>query len=662
MKRYITVFLFLYSGFLYAQNSPVDILSAHKQRLINSALYAHQSAATHPGQSRIDALYHEIHISIDYENQKIDGLVSGRFRSLDDSLVQVVLDLKQNLQVSSVSGAGHVFVHDVDYLLIDLDRPYHRDEELTVTVHYSGTPASEDFVYFKFDQMPPDNSPHVWTLSEPYGAKFWWPCKDLPADKIDSADIYITVPDDQLVGSNGTLVSTTDNGDGTKTFHWHEQYPIATYLISIVAGRYAHFQDFYHFSEHDSMLLDYYVYPENYPQAETVFSEMHEYLDVLSYYFGPYPFPEEKYGMAQFGWGGGMEHQTLTSIGRVDADWRYLYVHELGHQWFGDAITCASWSDIWLNEGFASYSEALYAERAGYREYPPGIKSYQSYILQQRWTMGGTLLISDTSRVSNIFNRIVYDKGSWILHMLRHMMGDAVFFDVLKSYVVDLRWRYGSVRTEDFKTICEEKSGLDLEMFFKQWLEYPYFPQYEYSWTAQKQTGDEYSLQLDITQAQGEIVYQMPIDIKIVYKNGSDTTIAIQNAQRKEQYEIVLPNDIETVLLDPEQWILRDVRFTGVETFTSTLTFKSIFPNPFTGQVHILLTNWNPEQAQIDIFTVNGQKVKTLYYKSKVGHVWRYDWDGRNAQGVTVSSGVYFVRPVSKGNRKAQVSKIIFLH
>ncbi len=663
MKRHGTFifFLFLFSTLLCAQNSPETALSVHKQRLVQNALYARQSATAHPGQSQIDALYAEINISIDYENQKIDGWVSGRFRSLSDSLVQIVLDFKRTMEVLDVSGAGHVFIHDADYLLIDLDRPYRRDEEVMVTVRYSGMPQPEDFIYFKFDKMPPDDSPHMWTLSEPYGAKYWWPCKDLPSDKLDSADIYITVPDDQLAGSNGTLVSTAENGDGTKTFHWHEQYPIATYLISIIAGRYAHFQDFYHFSENDSMLLDYYVYPDNLMEAENIFSEMHDYLKVLSSSFGPYPFPKEKYGMAQFGWGGGMEHQTLTSIGGVGGNWRYVYVHELGHQWFGDAVTCASWSDIWLNEGFASYSEALYAESAGYKDFAPGFDSYQAYILKQRWTEGGTVFISDTSKVSNIFNRIVYYKGSWILHMLRHILGDAIFFDVLKSYVTDLRWRYGSVRTEDFKTVCEEKSGLDLEAFFTQWLQFPYFPEYEYSWSTQAQKGEGYLLKLDITQLQGETVYQMPMDIYISFKNGADTTIVVDNSQRKERYDFVFPEETVNVQLDPQQWILRDVRPAGVETFTSVLKFKNIYPNPFKSTVYFTLTNWNNDAARLDIFSLNGRKVKTLLYKNKLDHDWNYEWDGQNEQGRVVSSGVYFVRPISKRNHPVQVCKIIFL-
>ncbi len=663
MKQYRIdiLFLFLFSAMLFAQDSPESALASHKQRLSDNVLYARTALNAHPGQSQIDALYSEIYIFIDYENQTIVGRVSHRFRSLDDSLTQVVLDLNRNMQVSSVSGAGQVFNHDVDYLLIDLARPYHRGEEFTVMVRYSGTPQPEDFTHFKFDQMP-DGSPHVWTLSEPYGARTWWPCKDLPADKIDSADIYITVPEDQLVGSNGTLVSITYNWDNSKTFHWHEQYPIATYLISIAAGNYAHFQDYYHFSANDSMLLDYYVYPDNYPQAKTIFAEMHDYLDVLSDYFGPYPFSAEKYGMAQFGWGGGMEHQTLTSIGGVGESWRYVYVHELGHQWFGDAVTCASWSDIWLNEGFASYSEALYAERRGYKDFAPGFESYQAYILKQRWTEGGTVFISDTSKISNIFNRIVYYKGSWILHMLRHMMGDAVFFDVLKTYVNDIRWRYGTVRTEDFKTICEEKSGLDLEAFFTQWLRFPYFPEYEYSWSRQRQNKVEYLLQLDITQLQDETIFRMPIDIKISFANGLDTTVVIQNNRRKEQYGFTLSAKPTAVQLDPQQWILRDVRPAEGEHFTSVLKFKTVYPNPFRTTVQLTLTNWNSDPARLVIFTVNGRKVQTLSHKSKRGHDWKYEWNGRNEQGQKVSSGVYFVRPVSKRNYPFRVQKIIFLH
>ena len=208
----------------------------------------------------------------------------------------------------------------------------------------------------------------------------------------------------------------------TKTFHWHEQYPIATYLVSIVAGEYAHFQDYYEYGGDEPMLLDYYVYPDELVRAKTIFDEMHDYLDALSFYFGPYPFLKEKYGQARYNWGGAMEHQTLTSIGQVKPEWRYVYVHELGHQWFGDLVTCASWTDIWLNEGFASYSEALYAEWDGYYGHPPGIEAYHAYMATQDYRDGRTIHIADTTQISNIFNIIVYDKGSWVLHMLRGMI------------------------------------------------------------------------------------------------------------------------------------------------------------------------------------------------------------------------------------------------
>jgi len=661
MKRPDIVFLIILSFFLLvnAQESATSILAKHKQQIYKNATFSPRSSELVTAQNQIDALYYEIHITIDYATPKLDGKVFAKFKVLVDSLQQVRLDLERTMTVDSVSAAAISAIHNQDMIELELDKPYSFGEEFILTIHYSGAPNTGGFGYFQFDQMP-DGSPHVWTLSEPYGAKYWWPCKDTPADKADSADIFITIPEDQLAGSNGALFSVTNNGDGTKTFHWHEQYPIATYLVSLAIGNYDHFQEYYRYSDTDSMLLDYYVYPGELENARSAFADMHDYLDALSYYFGPYPFLKEKYGMAQYNRGGGMEHQTLTSIGPIGSEWTYLYVHELGHQWFGDAVTCASWTDIWLNEGFASYSEALYAEWAGYNNHPPGFEAYQDYMMSQYYIEGGTIFITDTSSVSNIFNKIVYDKGSWVLHMLRHILGDDVFFDVLKNYVSDMRWQYGSVSTANFKTICEEKSGLDLSPFFEQWLYHPYYPIYKYSWSSLFSGTTEYTVVLQLDQIQNTTLYQMPIDVWIGFQDGSDTTIVVQNDAWQQTYSLKFPKKPVDVQLDPQHWILREVNRDVRETYTALIKIENAYPNPFLDAIHIEITDWAVKIPNVKIFNLKGQRIKNLLAENRERPHYLYRWDGRNEQGFRVASGVYFINAQST-NGSNELRKIVYL-
>ena len=648
-----------------AIEDPREAMILHKQLFFKQAeLLKTTEIQETENQGVIDARYYKLEMEINYSPNEINASVTAVFTSLTDNLTSVELDLENSLSVDSVAGAAVSFSHSNHLLALTLDQVYHNDADVEVIVYYSGTPSQADRRSFQFDFMP-SGSPMVWTLSEPYGARVWWPCKDSPADKADSVDIIITVPASQIVGSNGTLISEVDNDDMTKTFHWHEQYPIATYLVSLVVGEYAYFQDSYDYGGDEPMLLEYYVYPDELIRAQTIFAEMHDYLDALSYYFGPYPFLKEKYGHARYNWGGAMEHQTLTSIGQVNPSWRYIYVHELGHQWFGDLVTCASWTDIWLNEGFASYSEALYAEWAGFYGHPPGIDAYHAYMATQDYREGGTIYIADTTQVSNIFNRIVYDKGSWVLHMLRGMMDDSVFFDILKTYAWDERWTYGSVRTENFQLICEVKSGLDLDNFFNQWLHYPYFPDYRYNWKVDNSEGDQYQVDVTIEQVQNTIAYDMSIELVFVFPDGGDTSIVVQNNQYSQDYTISLPERPQYLLFDPHRWILRYVEEDITGSFTN---YIKVGPNPFSSaeseNVTIdILYNGHPDQ-RVEIFDILGRKVIVLYPDQKNVHNCIFKWDGTNQNETKVSSGVYFIvvrDQYDQIQKMTKSQKIIFL-
>ncbi|HHE55928.1 MAG TPA: hypothetical protein ENL21_09110 [Caldithrix abyssi] len=618
-----------------------------QQRLLTSSQLS--------SREKFDARYYRLEMKIDIERRQLSAKTIMRLTSLQNNLKTVTLDFDSPMQIDSIGGAAKAFRRENGFLVLDLSSTYKKDQSLELWIAYSGNPQVNGSIAFVFDRMP-DESPYVWTLSEPYGARQWWPCKDTPTDKADSVDIVVTVPEGNLVGSNGLLVSVTTDSVGWKTFHWQERYPIATYLVSIVAGPYFHFTDYYHYSANDSMLLDYYVFPEEQITAPQIFAEMQDYLDALSYYFGPYPFLKEKYGQAQFGWGGGMEHQTLTSVAHVTYGWRYLYVHELGHQWFGDQVTCASWHDIWLNEGFASYSEALYAEWAGFRGKRPGLEAYLEYMNTQLYLDDGTIYIQDTTIFSEIFGRIVYDKGSWVLHMLRKVIGEDNLFEAFKQYLNDQRWTYGSVKTENFKEICERVSGMDLEAFFDQWLNYPFYPKYEYEWTTYQTPDNKHRLDLLIRQTQQQTLYIMPIELRILFIDESDTLITVQNNQFTQQYSLNFHKEPIHIIFDPDNWLLDESKEVSASQVIKGSGFHRIFPNPASGKINIELVYWQQEDQPVEVFNVLGQKIKTLWPYHRIFNLHQYLWDGTNKNGRPVGSGLYFlVAPTIAGSKAQKV-------
>jgi len=660
-----TIFIISLSLFLltnvFAQNdiSASEALFKHKQKLLQHSLSFNKNTISNDPRAYYDALYYKLDLEIEFEPDLLTGKVTGRFKSLVSALDTIVLDFDNALNVSTVSGPVTGYNHANQKLVIELSKSFVFDEIIEVMIEYSGKPDPGSDPWFVFDRLS-DNSNHVWTLSEPYGAKYWWPCKDLPSDKADSVDIIVTVPENQLVASNGTLQSDALSGDGKRIFHWHEKHPIATYLVSLAIAPYAHFTDNYTLADSSTMLLDYYVYPQFEDLARTIFPQVKDHLDALSFYFGPYPFADEKYGMAQFGWGGAMEHQTISSITRVRESWEYVYVHELGHQWFGDALTCASWTDIWLNEGFASYSEALYAEWAGFNGLPPGFESYKSYMGIQTYLNDGTLNIADTSRVSNIFGQIVYDKGSWVLHMLRRVLGDEFFFEALRTYVTDLQ--YKSVRTADFKNICEQVSGKTLDTFFDQWLNHPFFPRYVYSWQHSETESNKPLIILTILQEQSSPVFEMPIEVQFFFPSDTDTVIQIQNNQREQSYTLEFSEVPLSMTFDPDNWILKDARNQSGGNYTSDIIIENIYPNPANSEATIIVQFWGHGNLDLYVFDYLGRQIKKLkpYYISTI-HKYYYNWDGLDNSGNKISSGIYFVTPAKEKRFSTKARKIVVI-
>ncbi len=509
-------------------------------------------------QYEYDAKYYKIDFAIDFPTQTVDGYVEMVVESEIAGLTSLAVDLHPDLTVDSIvkGGTQLFYTRTGDKIQITTDQTYNLNDEFSFTIYYNGHPPTGGFQAFSFDYHGSPPTPIASTLSEPYFARTWWPCKDYPDDKADSVDIIITHRDDFVCASNGTLQSIVDNGDGTKTTHWHEQYPITTYLVSICVTNYDTFSNWYITADNDSMPVTYWVYPENLGLAQSSFPVTVDMIEVAASLFGEYPFIEEKYGMSQFPWGGAMEHQTNTSI-NSGAYYESIIMHELGHQWYGDMITCENWHEIWMNEGFATYSEALWVENQ------ESFTSYKSYMNGMRYTAGGTIWCQDTTSVWSIFSSRVYDKGAWALHMLRHVVGDSTFFDILDVYYDDPRYKWGDINTIEFRDLCEDVSGMDLTAFFDDWIFGEYYPRYRYSYDYEEYAPGDYVIYLHLRQSQSTNpqVFDMPVDIDI--SDGTNTfSYVVENNQRGQDY-ILYMNEASgpplSIEVDDDDWILKTV-------------------------------------------------------------------------------------------------------
>jgi aminopeptidase N len=594
-------------------------------------------------QGTIDVLHYELSLDIDPDTETIDGTVLIEALAVVSPIQSVILDLFDNLTVTDVreNGSSVGFTHEDDLITIALGLNYQYQDTIRLAIDYNGQPAGVNdelgLTAFTFGThpRPAGEQLSIFTLSEPFFARAWWPCKDVLPDKA-TARLKISVPDTLVVASNGLLESEEPLPDGKKRFVWFESYPITTYLVSLAISNYRTFRDYYRVSPIDSMAVDYFVYPEDFEEAKKAFAVTVPMIEYYSGLFGEYPFVDEKYGMAEFGWGGAMEHQTCTSMsaGMIDstgrADW--VIAHELSHQWWGDMISPGTWADIWLNEGFATYCEALWFEKEG------GFEAYIDWIRRHRSRYGfqGTVYDPD-----NLFGITVYWKGMWVLHMLRGVMGDTSFLNALQAYAADDMHAYKNATTVDFKGICENEYGSSLQWFFDEWVYGTGEPRYQYFWS---QNSSEMNGPVDVTirQIQSGPLFTMPVDLHFTLLSGDisiDTTITVWNEMEVQHYRFQLADRVTNVTLDPDDWILKS----SVESDLDPLSM-GVNPNPFNASAKFTFETGEPGTVEITIYGVNGARVKTLFKDPLPPGFHQVVWDGTNDGGEQVASGVYFVR------------------
>ena len=649
-KIYFSFFIFLTPFF--GEDIEPKYLCSHEK---SASRWQTQNSTLNQNQEKIDIKFYELNLDIDFNSSRIHGsvTVNGVIGNIYPDFIE--LDLYDNMTVDSIlhNNIPLLYEHENDMLKIPISDITLDDENLfSLTIFYQGTPDHCGAGGFKFDEH--QNIGHVWTLSEAYCARSWWPCKDDPSDKADSVNIIISVPLEPayIVASNGLLSSTTINNN-KKTYFWKERYPITTYLVSLAIYPYTKWVDQYVSPiSSDTMLIEHYVFPDRYEASYPNYSLTKDMLSFFSELFGEYPFISEKYGHADFTWGGGMEHQTLSSMGSFSQN---LMVHELGHSWWGNLITCKTFNDIWLNEGFARYCQALWAEHMYGRE------AYFDFMNNHAYYGAGTIYVENPSSNSQIFSAgLSYNKASWVLHMLRHKVGETMFFDILKSYASNDSLSYNAASTSDFQKVCEDISGLDFEQFFQQWIYGEKYPKYELSWW--HEGNGIYNVKID--QVQSYNFFSMPIDLKFSGSAGPmlvDTTIVIENNNFSQLYEFSGFNFlVENVMLDPENWILKEATYSVNEIdniLPDRVEVEKAFPNPFNSKVKLsfyINPQFGDTHVNVNIFDSRGKIVESLIDNEFMPGYHTTFW---NANGK--SSGVYFIQLATDNYIDSQ--KILFL-
>ncbi len=654
----IFIICLVINQFNFSQVKVSDFFESEREHFIRGM---HLAEINYPGDFHIDITYYKLNLNITYSPQYLIGETTVKAVSKSDGLNSFFLDLNDNLTVDSVLSEGKwlLYNHSNSKLNISLNKNYNSGEEISLVVYYQGVPKSGGFGSFEFGEH--NGKPSIWSLSEPYGASDWWPCKDTPADKADSSDVWITCDTSLTAVSNGSLVSTINNDNGTHTFKWKNHYPIAQYLISVAISDYYKYNEYFHYSPDDSLLVANYVYPEHFQDSKAAIDLSPDMLKIFSEKYGLYPFIKEKYAQVEFGWSGGMEHQTATSV--VGPFGEEILVHEMAHQWFGDKVTCADWNDVWLNEGFATYSEAVYHE-AKYGE-----KSYRDFIymaMKNAKFAKGSIYLSDISSASTIFySPLVYYKGAVVLHMLRGITGDSTFFKILRSYLTDPKLAYGTATTEDFEAAAEKVYGSSLEYFFNEWIYNSGYPTYNIYWKSTHSAGNKNKVSINISQqnASSSLFFTMPLKFKL-YTSLGDTILTVFNNRNIQSFDFIIKGYADSLTFDPDNNVFKE--FSIVDSTDRSILFsfalEQNFPNPFNSGTDIqYILPFNQEGAfhvKLEVYDILGRKITTLVDMTQSPGIYDVIFPDNKLRG-KLASGIY-IYSFSAGDFK-EMRKMILL-
>lgn len=556
-----------------------------------------------PQTAEYDVHYYQINLSLNPNSRFVDGSVKIHFTSVVNSMDSIVVDFSNQLFADSIihNQTTYINVNTSGNNTISFDFPgvLGIGASDSIEIFYKGTPnGGTSSPPFARVNIP--NGDLIWTLSEPYGAQEWWPCKNDLTDKADSIAINVTVPLGNKVASNGLLLSIDTVGN-KETYHWKTTYPTVAYLVAIGAGNYDFYEEKYPLNN-DSLLMHHFLY-NNQTQAQSS-SGILPFLQLFDSLFGPYPFVNEKYGHASFTFGGGMEHQTISFMGSYGGE---LKAHELAHQWFGNKVTCGSWSDLWLNESFATYLTGL----------TYNFNVVHSSVFWPNWLTGteqggfafpnGSVYRygNDTLNVNSLFNNQVYAKGAITLHTLRWKIGDSAFFAGVKNYITDPNLAFGFAKTPDLIQHLEASYGASLTEFFNDWIYGAGYPRISSYWS---QNGSNFQLTVQQTPSDQSVsFFEIPVPYRLIGPN-LDTIIVVDPTMNTQTFNLSIHQTITAIEFDPNKDIFaQELLTTAIDNqlILNNANFK-IFPNPSKSFINLYASE-KLEINSVEIYSVQGK-------------------------------------------------------
>lgn len=581
-----------------------------------------------PPENKYDLKFYHLNLNVERNTLFISGNVKSTALVVAASLDSFAFVLHQNHTIDSVyvNGAKRNFVRKDSLVKADAGTPIPQNQLFDAIVYYQGTcPAGGGAAIgngYNIGTSPSWGNQVTWSLSESLCAYQWFPCKQDLRDKIDSSWVYATTDSVNLVGSNGLLKNVVTVGN-KKRYEWKSTYPIDYYLISVATAKYKQYNLYAKpmYLNGDSIFIQNFVYDNAINNSTWIngqrleLNKIVQTIELESKLFGMYPFYKEKYGHCMAPLGGGMEHQTMTSLGFFEFE---LDAHELGHQWWGDNVTCAAWKDIFINEGWASYTEYLcdqYLPTISGTSATSKMAGVHSSVMSQ---LGGSSYFTnaDTMNSNVIFDsRLTYDKGSAIIHMIRYEINnDSMFFNAIRSFQNTYKGNTASVI--DFKVFIETYTGLNLQQFFNQWYYGEGYPTFNIKWN---HIGNSFFIKSTQTQSVPSSVplFMTPIDYRVVRGGYPDTIMRLTQSQLVENYTVALTGTVSAVFLDPANWILNKVigpakdaalGATGMEEYMESVAVF-VGPNPTSDALNIYL--YNHEKALVEVVDVTGKLVLT---------------------------------------------------
>jgi aminopeptidase N len=495
-----------------------------------------------------DVRHYDLAVAVDPATKSVRGANTVTAEVVAPTAV-FEINLDDRMQVTSVAvdGAERPFHHRNGVIRVELEAPWSAGQRHSVTIAYGGVPKIalqppwiDGFVWSE----TPTGAPWIGVTGEGDGGDNWWPCKDHPSDEPDEGmNIALTAPSDLVALSNGAFLGVTDNGDGTATSRWTVHYPINNYLVTVNIAPYVAIEERYHGVDGtlDEPLV-FWSIPEYEPHARVMWKQMPRILEVLGRRFGEYPFFDDKFAVVHAPYYG-MEHQTLVAYGALFTDNLYgfddLLLHEVAHEWWGNKITVGDWADFWIHEGFATYAEALYVnDTLGEDRYFDYMDELRARISNEQPLVAGTDLTA-----ADAYNGDIYHKGAWVLHTLRGLVGDEVFFEALYRFANDPEYAYGLVSSQDFADLVGDISGRDLGWFWDRYLHRAAIPVWR---VERRQEGNGERVEI----AWDDPAFVMPIEVDV---GGERRRVEMDDG--RASFTVAKDAVVE---IDPDGWVLAD--------------------------------------------------------------------------------------------------------